>query len=102
MECHINVLKFRHVLFNLLYNVSEKTTASIFMVEKQACKQGCKKQLKAENCLAYFSSLKMGIVRSSETSMNYQTTRLYILQDSILEHNFNPLKPSGYCMYHLL
>jgi hypothetical protein len=44
MERHINVLKFRYVLFNFLY-VSEKSTASIFMVEEQVRKQEGKKQL---------------------------------------------------------
>jgi hypothetical protein len=103
MERQIKVMKFRHVLFKTLYNVSEESTVSIFMVEEQARMQEGRKQLKAQNvCLAYYSRLKMEKVRSSEKSMNYKTTRCYILQDSILQHKFNLLKPSGHYMYHML
>jgi hypothetical protein len=68
-------------------DVSEGRIASIFRVEK------IRERAHAGSSLADFSTLKMEVIRPSETSVRTRSTRRHIAEDSILHsHRCENLK----------
>jgi hypothetical protein len=81
MMCHVIWYKFIYVF--------EEHTATIFRLKSMPNKTPARSWWQAKaTCLALFSTLQMEAVctRTSETSVNYQTTRYCIPEDGTL-HN---------------
>jgi hypothetical protein len=85
----------RHVFQRKSNYVSEERVASIFRVEEYAktIKQH-QSRWKLVSCLTYFSTLKLEVICSSETSVDFQrTTRCCIPEERALHsHRFKNLK----------
>jgi hypothetical protein len=84
----------RHRVDLVWTDVSEEQIGSIFSVENPRARKQ-REQVAASSSIEDFSTLKMEVIRSSETSVHTRSTRRHIPEDGILQH-------IGYLRFELL